>query len=154
MIPELGQLALSLALAVSLFQCVIPLVGARKGNVAWMALARPAAQGQALLIAFAFGCLVYSFAANDFSVQFFDILTKKLQNLPALGCQPIILSRPFPPLGIALTLEPSPTFHAMKHRIQCARADFIPVPPKFGDHPLAVQGCLAGMMQDVNLPEA
>jgi cytochrome c-type biogenesis protein CcmF len=35
-----------------------------------MGVARPAAQAQALLVAFAFGCLVYSFAANDFSVQY------------------------------------------------------------------------------------
>jgi cytochrome c-type biogenesis protein CcmF len=70
MIPELGQLALSLALAISLIQGLVPLLGAAKGNLAWMALARPAAQGQALLVAFAFGCLVYAFATNDFSVQY------------------------------------------------------------------------------------
>src|SRR5258708_12029619 len=35
-----------------------------------MALARPAAQSQALLIAFAFGCLTYAFVANDFSVAY------------------------------------------------------------------------------------
>jgi len=37
---------------------------------AWMALARPAAQAQALLVAFAFGCLTYAFVANDFSVAY------------------------------------------------------------------------------------
>ena len=31
---------------------------------------RPAAHTQALLVAFAFGCLVYAFVANDFSVQY------------------------------------------------------------------------------------
>src|SRR5258705_13198636 len=91
---------------------------------------------------------------NDFSVKFFDTLTKKLQNLAALGCQPIILSRPFPAVGIAPTLEPAQTFHAVKQRIQCTRTDFIPVPPKFRDHPLAVQRLLARVMQNVNLPEA
>jgi cytochrome c-type biogenesis protein CcmF len=70
MIPELGQLALSLALAVALIQAVFPLAGAAKGNVVWMSLARPAAQAQALLIAFAFGCLTYAFVSNDFSVQY------------------------------------------------------------------------------------
>ncbi|MFL6572968.1 MAG: heme lyase CcmF/NrfE family subunit [Burkholderiales bacterium] len=70
MIPELGQLALALALALALIQGSLPLVGAAKGNRAWMALARPAAQAQALLVAAAFGCLVYSFVANDFSVQY------------------------------------------------------------------------------------
>jgi cytochrome c-type biogenesis protein CcmF len=70
MIPELGQVALALALAVSLVQGVLPIVGAQRRNLVWMALARPAAQGQALLVAFAFGCLVYAFVANDFSVQY------------------------------------------------------------------------------------
>ena len=70
MIPELGQLALALALAASLVQGTLPLAGAAKGNLTWMALARPAAQSQALLLTFAFGCLVYAFASNDFSVQY------------------------------------------------------------------------------------
>ncbi len=70
MIPELGQLALSLALIIALLQGVLPLAGAARGDAAWMGVARPAAQAQALLVAFAFGCLVYSFATNDFSVQY------------------------------------------------------------------------------------
>ncbi len=70
MIPELGQLALSLALVVALVQGTLPLAGAARGDTAWMGVARPAAQAQALLIAFAFGCLVYSFAVNDFTVQY------------------------------------------------------------------------------------
>jgi cytochrome c-type biogenesis protein CcmF len=70
MIPELGQLALSLALVVALVQGVLPLVGAARGDAAWMGVARPAAHAQALLIAFSFGCLVYAFVANDFSVQY------------------------------------------------------------------------------------
>ena len=70
MIPELGQLALSLALVVALVQGILPLAGAARGDAAWMGVARPAAHAQALLVAFAFGCLVYAFVANDFSVQY------------------------------------------------------------------------------------
>jgi cytochrome c-type biogenesis protein CcmF len=70
MTPELGQLALSLALAVALIQAIFPLAGAAKGDLAWMSLARPAAQAQALLVAFAFGCLTWSFVTNDFSVSY------------------------------------------------------------------------------------
>ena len=70
MIPELGQLALSLALVVALIQTAFPLAGAAKANLAWMSLARPAALAQALLVAFAFGCLTYAFVTNDFSVQY------------------------------------------------------------------------------------
>ena len=70
MIPELGQLALTLALAVALVQAIFPLAGAQRGNPAWMSLARPAAQAHALLVAFAFGCLAWSFVNNDFSVSY------------------------------------------------------------------------------------
>ena len=63
MIPELGQFALSLALATALFQS-IGLSGRFEGY------ARAAAQGQALLVAFAFGCLVHAFVVNDFSVAY------------------------------------------------------------------------------------
>ncbi len=70
MIPELGQFALALALAVALVQAFFPIAGAQRGNAAWIALARPAAQAQALLVAFAFGCLTYSFVSNDFSVAY------------------------------------------------------------------------------------
>jgi len=70
MIPELGQLALALALAVALVQAIFPLAGAHSGNLTWMSLARPAAQAHALLVAFAFGCLAWSFVNNDFSVSY------------------------------------------------------------------------------------
>jgi cytochrome c-type biogenesis protein CcmF len=70
MIPELGQVALSLALAVALVQAIFPLAGAHHGNFAWMSLARPAAQAQTLLVAVAFGCLTWSFVTNDFSVSY------------------------------------------------------------------------------------
>ncbi len=70
MTPELGQFALCLALIVALAQSFFPLLGASRQNLGWMALARPAAQAQALLVAFAFGCLTYVFVANDFSVAY------------------------------------------------------------------------------------
>ena len=65
MIPELGALALCLALGVALVQAVFSLV-----NPSSASLARACAQAQALLIAFAFGCLTYAFVTNDFSVQY------------------------------------------------------------------------------------
>jgi cytochrome c-type biogenesis protein CcmF len=47
---------------------VLPLAGAHKGVREWMAVARPAAFGQALFVTFAWGCLVWSFVTDDFSV--------------------------------------------------------------------------------------
>jgi len=70
MAAELGNFALILTLCIALAQGTLPLVGAARGNAAWMALARPAAQGQLLFIAFAFGCLTYAFVTNDFSVTY------------------------------------------------------------------------------------
>jgi len=70
MIPELGQLALSLSLALALFLSATSLYGAQTGNAGLMSYARPVAQATALLVAFAFGCLVRSFVANDFSVAY------------------------------------------------------------------------------------
>ena len=70
MTPELGQLALILALLLALAQGVLPLIGAWRGNHALMAVARPAAAGQAVFVAFAFGILVWAFLHFDFSVQY------------------------------------------------------------------------------------
>jgi len=69
MIPELGHFALILALLVAIVQGTLPLLGAAKGDSRLMALARPAARAQGLLVALAFGCLAWSFISNDFSVQ-------------------------------------------------------------------------------------
>ena len=68
MIPEIGNLALILALLLATAQAVLPIAGAARGDRTWMAVARPAARGQALFITLAFGCLLYSFVVNDFSV--------------------------------------------------------------------------------------
>jgi cytochrome c-type biogenesis protein CcmF len=70
MIPEIGQLALSLALALSLFLSLTALYGAARSDDSMMAFARPAAQSLTLLVAFAFGCLVHAFVVNDFSVAY------------------------------------------------------------------------------------
>ena len=68
MIPELGSFALILALLLAGLQGALPLVGAQRRVPAWTALARPLAQGQFAFVAFAFGCLAWSFVHNDFSV--------------------------------------------------------------------------------------
>ena len=69
MVPELGQFSLILALCLAVALGIVPMTGAFKNDRRLMALARPLAQGQFLFVAFAFGCLVYSFIVGDFSVQ-------------------------------------------------------------------------------------
>jgi len=80
MIPEIGQLALALALCLALCQSMFGIAGAARGNVAWMNAARPAAQGQFVFTAIAFGCLIYSFVTNDFSVL--NVATNSNSSLP------------------------------------------------------------------------
>ena len=70
MIAELGNYALALALALSVFLAVLPLIGAEKANVKLMALARPLAWSMFLALSLSFGALFYLFAVNDFSVQY------------------------------------------------------------------------------------
>jgi cytochrome c-type biogenesis protein CcmF len=70
MIPEVGHFALILALCLALGQAFFPLAGAARGLPGWMAVARPAARAQFLFLATAFGCLMYAFITNDFSVAY------------------------------------------------------------------------------------
>jgi cytochrome c-type biogenesis protein CcmF len=69
MIPELGNFSVMVALCLALTLGVVPMVGAFRGDNRLMNLARPLAHGQFLFVAFAFGCLIYSFVTSDFSVQ-------------------------------------------------------------------------------------
>ena len=50
MLPELGQVALILALLIAALQAALPLVGAQRGIAPWMAVARPAAYAQLALV--------------------------------------------------------------------------------------------------------
>ncbi|UFH51567.1 heme lyase CcmF/NrfE family subunit [Pseudomonas sp. KNUC1026] len=74
MIPELGQWALILALCLAAVLGTLPLLGAWRGQVHWMALAQPLAQplaaGQFAFVLAAFVCLAHAFMANDFSVAY------------------------------------------------------------------------------------
>lgn len=80
MIPELGHFALIIALCIALAQAVLSLAGAARGSVAWMNVARPAAQGQFVFVVLAFACLAYSFINNDFSVL--NVATNSNSSLP------------------------------------------------------------------------
>ena len=80
MIPELGHFSLILALTLALAQGILPIAGAARGVPAWMAVARPAAQGQFVFVSIAFVCLAWSFASNDFSVL--NVATNSNSQLP------------------------------------------------------------------------
>jgi len=67
MIPEIGNFALMVATAVAVVLGTLPIIGAARGNVRWMELARPAARVLFLLVVVASSCLVASFLHDDFS---------------------------------------------------------------------------------------
>ncbi len=70
MLPELGQIALILALLIAGLQAVLPLAGAQRGKPGWMAVARPAAYAQLFLVLGAFVVLTVAFVTQDFSVKY------------------------------------------------------------------------------------
>ncbi|WP_423820955.1 heme lyase CcmF/NrfE family subunit [Salinisphaera sp. SPP-AMP-43] len=70
MIPELGRLALMLALAMALVQSCWPLYGMAVRRPVYQHFAAPAAIGQCLMLSIAFAALAWSFYVNDFSVVY------------------------------------------------------------------------------------
>ena len=69
MIAEIGHFALILATGVALYQFLVPLVGAHRGDAALMRSGIAAAVLQLALVAIAFGVLTHAYIASDFSVE-------------------------------------------------------------------------------------
>ncbi len=69
MIAETGHFALILAVGVSLYQFLIPLYGAQRGDVVLMRAGISAAVLQFALVLLSFCALTYSYVVSDFSVQ-------------------------------------------------------------------------------------
>ena len=70
MIPELGQLALIIALCFALLLSVVPLAGTCTGHQIWQAFARPLSRGQFFFLLLAFLALVEAFVTDDFTVAY------------------------------------------------------------------------------------
>ncbi len=70
MIPEIGHFCLIVGLCLAAAQAFFGLAGPLTGRRAWTAVARPAAAGQFVFVAVAFGFLTYAFLVNDFSVAY------------------------------------------------------------------------------------
>ena len=82
MIPEIGHFALILALVVAIVQTFVPIVGAARGYGTWVAVARPAARANMLMVMIAYGCLTYAFITHDFSVAY--VAENSNVNLPLI----------------------------------------------------------------------
>ena len=70
MIPELGHLALILALCLAAAQACFGILGAQRGDLVWMTVTRPAAYAQSAFVLLAFAALAYAFLTSDFSVSY------------------------------------------------------------------------------------
>ncbi|NLW04488.1 MAG: heme lyase CcmF/NrfE family subunit [Pseudomonadaceae bacterium] len=69
-LPEFGQFALILALAMACVQAFLPLVGSFTRQPLWLAYAQPAAWAQFTLLAISFVLLSLSFLFDDFSLVY------------------------------------------------------------------------------------
>jgi cytochrome c-type biogenesis protein CcmF len=70
MIPEVGLVALIIALCLALAQSTFGFVGAQRDDQAWMGVVRPAAIAQFVFVGIAFITLALSFLHDDFSVLY------------------------------------------------------------------------------------
>ena len=70
MIPELGHIALIIALCMSLLQTMVPMLGSFTGQRSWMGLGSSLSLGQCLFMAISFACLTAAFLGDDFSVKY------------------------------------------------------------------------------------
>jgi cytochrome c-type biogenesis protein CcmF len=68
MFTELGHFALALAMVVALVQSTVPLLGAARGNAAWMGVAKTSAILQLILVLTSYAALTYALVTSDFSV--------------------------------------------------------------------------------------
>lgn len=69
-LPELGQFALILALAMACVQALLPLIGSFTRQPLWLAYAQPAVWAQFALLTISFALLTASFLLDDFSVAY------------------------------------------------------------------------------------
>ena len=70
MIPELGHLALVLAMGLAALQSFFGLAGAARGDLRWMGTIPALVTGQWVFCALAFAALTQAFVVDDFSVAY------------------------------------------------------------------------------------
>lgn len=70
MTPELGHVALIIALCFALAQASVPMLGSFTGHSSWIRLGHSLALGQFVFIALSFACLANAFLQDDFSVAY------------------------------------------------------------------------------------
>ncbi|MCG2601119.1 MAG: hypothetical protein KBO59_26840, partial [Achromobacter sp.] len=70
MIPELGHVALAMALCLAVAQSFFGLAGPIFNKPSWSAVAKPVSIGHFVFVCIAYAGLTYAFIHNDFSVAY------------------------------------------------------------------------------------
>jgi hypothetical protein len=91
---------------------------------------------------------------DDFVMQFDDSLSEHVQHGRSTSGQVIVASPPFSFSHSDFGSQPSVSFETLQERVEGAWTDVVAVPAQFGQHPLANDRVLRGVMQNVHLPEA
>ena len=95
-----------------------------------------------------------SLSRLDLAGQFFEEPRDDPQDAPPRRRQMVLAPSTWPGVSVGLAAQPSVRLHPPQHRIQRSGADRVAVLAQLVEHPLADNGVLGGMMQDVDLPEA
>lgn len=90
---------------------------------------------------------------NHFVMEFDDAFTEQRQYGDASVCEVIVPTPTRPGTRFDLAMQPAVALHALQEWIQRPRADVVAVPSKLPEHPLADDGMLCRVVQDVHLPE-
>jgi hypothetical protein len=90
---------------------------------------------------------------HDFVMQFDHRFPEHVQHGRAAGRQVIVTPAPLPFSNSGFRLQPSVALETFQEWIEGAGTDVVSVTAQLGEHPLADDGMLGGVMQDVHLPE-
>jgi hypothetical protein len=90
---------------------------------------------------------------DDFVMQFDHGLAEHVQHGRATSGEMIVTPSPFAFSHGDFGSQPSVSFEAFQERVEGAGTDVIAMPAQLGEHPLADDGMLGGVMQDMHLPE-
>jgi len=98
--------------------------------------------------------MVFGFGGGDFAVEFGEALAHEVEDFSALAGQDVVFAGAGAGFGITGDFQPAAPRHAMEDGVKGAGADFVAVMAQLVEHPLAVDGRLGGMVQNMHLPKA
>jgi hypothetical protein len=91
---------------------------------------------------------------DDLVMQLHDGFPQEVQNRRTVPRQMVVPPSTRPGTGLSLAPQPTVAFHALQKWVQRTGTDIVTVSPQLSQHPLADDGMLIGVMEDVDLPES